>query len=57
MPPGQHKVLASNIMKLINNKKLQIKFSREGLETIKRFSVNKMIEATAGVYKGLFKKK
>lgn len=55
--PGQPKLLASGIMKLINNKKLQAKLSKEGLETIKRFSIDKMIQETSRVYKGLFKKK
>lgn len=54
--PGNFKLLATTIIKLLNNKKLQNKLVKNGSETIKKFSITKMIEETSKVYKELIKK-
>lgn len=53
---GDSKTLASSIIRLVNDRKLQQKFSKAGEETIKNFSINKMVQATVKVYKDLTKR-
>jgi len=55
--PGNFKLLATTIIKLLNNKKLQNKLVNNGHETIKKFSIGKMIEETSKVYKKLMGEK
>lgn len=54
--PGNPKILSSAIMKLLNDRKLQHKLIRGGEETIKRFSLSRMIQETSKLYKELLKK-
>lgn len=53
---GDSKILASSIVRLINDRKLQQKFIKAGEETVRNFSINKMVRAIAKVYKDLLKK-
>lgn len=54
---GDPKALASAIMKLINDKKLQRKFIKAGEDSIKKFSISKMVQATTKVYQDLIKER
>lgn len=54
---GDPKALASAIMKLINDKKLQRKFIKAGEDTIKKFSISKMVQATTKIYQDLIKER
>ncbi len=53
---GNHKVLASTIIRLLHDKKLQHKLIRNGVETIKKFSITKMVNETSHLYKDILKK-
>jgi glycosyltransferase involved in cell wall biosynthesis len=55
--PGNPKELAAEIMKLLNNQKMQQKLKREGKETVKKFSVAKMVKQTSELYQEIFKRK
>lgn len=54
--PGDSKILASSIIRLVNDRKLQQKFIKAGEETVKNFSANRMVRATTKVYKDLLKR-
>ncbi|MBU1083299.1 glycosyltransferase family 4 protein [Patescibacteria group bacterium] len=53
---GDSKTIASSIIRLINDRKLQQKFIKAGEETVKNFSAHKMVRVTDKVYKNLLKK-
>lgn len=50
---GDSKTLASSIIRLVNDKKLQQKLIKAGEETVKNFSIGKMVQATVSLYKDL----
>ena len=54
--PNNFKVLASTVVRLLNDKKLQRKIIKNGLDTVKKFSSNKMVNETAKLYKKLINK-
>lgn len=53
--PNNHKLLASTIIRLLHDKKLQHKLVKNGAETIKKFSITKMVNATSQLYKDILK--
>ncbi|MFH1088697.1 MAG: glycosyltransferase family 4 protein [Patescibacteria group bacterium] len=54
--PCDPKQLASTIMKLLNDKKLQKKLAVGGYETLQKFTATTMVRETEKLYKQLFKK-
>ncbi|MBN2585522.1 glycosyltransferase family 4 protein [Patescibacteria group bacterium] len=54
--PGNPKQLSATIMKLLNDKKLQNKLIAGGRETVRDFSVNRMVQTTSKLYKELMGK-
>lgn len=54
--PSNHKLLASTIIRLLHDKKLQHKLIKNGVETIKKFSITKMVNATSQIYKDILKR-
>ncbi len=53
--PKDSKKLAGVLMKLLNDKKLQIKLAKNGAATLPKFSADRMIERTEDIYSSLFK--
>ncbi|OGB74531.1 hypothetical protein A2V68_02890 [candidate division Kazan bacterium RBG_13_50_9] len=54
--PGDPKLLASTIIRLLNDRKLQQKLIRGGHEAIRKFSTKEMVQKTADLYQELIKK-
>jgi len=54
--PGNHKLLSSTIIRLLHNNKLQHKLIKNGTETVKRFSITKMVNETSQLYRTILKK-
>ena len=54
--PGNHKVLASTIIRLLHNNKLQHKLIKNGIETVKKFSITKMVNETSQLYRTILRK-
>lgn len=55
--PGNPKLLASTAIRLLNDRRLCQKLVRGGKEVVKRFSIKRMINETAELYKELIKKR